>query len=366
MRLRDFGATIGTMPVGRFNAITDVEGVQVGHTTLVRGDGALVVGEGPVRTGVTAILPNGGRIFEDRVMASAFVLNGAGELSGVVQLIEWGLLETPIILTNTHSVGTSSEAVVRYMVERNGGIGSIHDVLIPVVGECDDSWLNDVSGHHVSQEDVWTALDNAAGGDVAEGSVGGGTGMITCDLNAGIGTSSRVVATPGGDFHVGVLVMSNFGVLEQLRLDGLPLGRFLESRIDLGERRRVNYGSIISVVATDAPMMPSQLTRLAKRSALGIGRAGSTALHGSGEIVLAFSTTNAVPRGESAFSHKIEFVAESHINPFYQASIEATEEAILNSLVSNETMVGRDGHIAHGLPHDELRAFLALSDNLYT
>lgn len=349
------------MPTGEFNAITDVTGVCVGHKTIIDGSGPLRVGQGPVRTGVTAILPNGGNIFQERVMASAFVLNGAGELSGVVQLMEWGLLETPIVLTNTHSVGTCSDAVVAYMVENQDGIGIDHDVVIPVVGECDDSWLNDVGGQHIGRSDVWHALDHATSGPVVEGSVGGGTGMITCDLKAGIGTSSRVVEVDGETYTVGVLVMSNFGTLDQLRLDGLPLGRFLQREMGEFSKRRKNYGSIISVVATDAPLLPSQLNRLAKRSALGIGRAGSTALHGSGEIVLAFSTSNSVPRGSRHAVHTVRTIAESHVDPFYQATVEATEEAILNALVAAETMEGRDGHVAPGLPHELLEKALETS-----
>ncbi|MFT5356320.1 MAG: D-aminopeptidase, partial [Polyangiales bacterium] len=224
-RARDLGIEIGSFMPGPLNAITDVAGVRVGHHTLISGEGTLEVGKGPVRTGVTAILPNGGDIFHHRVTGGAFVLNGAGELSGLTQVQEWGLIETPIILSNTLAVGACSEAVVQYMVGLNPGIGQEHDVVIPLVGECDDSWLNDAAGGHVQAEHVHAALNAAKSGAVTEGSVGGGTGMVTCDLKGGIGTSSRVVslADDACSFTVGVLVMSNFGVLEDLRIDGYPL-----------------------------------------------------------------------------------------------------------------------------------------------
>jgi D-aminopeptidase len=254
------------------------------------------MGRGPVRTGVTAILPNPVNIFEERVVGGGFILNGAGEVSGMTQLMEWGLMETPIFLTNTLSVGAVSDAAVKWMVEKYPGIGEMHDVIIPLVGECDDSWLNDIAGRHVKEQHVYEAISTASDGPVAEGSVGGGTGMITCDFKAGIGTSSRKLPEKLGGYTVGVLVMSNFGVMGQLRVGGLPIGEILEPRWGQLPRREQNYGSIIAVIATDAPLISHQLNRLAKRAALGVGRVGSTAMHGSGEIVLAFSTANMVPR----------------------------------------------------------------------
>ncbi len=230
VRARDLGISLGRFKPGKWNAITDVAGVRVGHSTLVRGSGALKVGKGPIRTGVTAILPNTTNIFEERVVGGGFVLNGAGEVSGMTQLLEWGLVETPIFLTNTLSVGAVSDAAVKWMVERYPGIGDEHDVIIPLVGECDDSWLNDIAGRHVKEEHVAEALRTASDGPVAEGNVGGGTGMITCDFKAGIGTSSRKLPESMGGYTVGVLVMSNFGVMHQLRVGGLPVGEVLDAR----------------------------------------------------------------------------------------------------------------------------------------
>ena len=361
-RLRDLGVKIGAYTPGPLNAITDVAGVMVGHHTLNYGEGTLHVGTGPVRTGVTAILPNGGDIFHHRVTGGVFVLNGAGELSGLTQVQEWGLIETPIILSNTLAVGACGEGVVQYMVERNPGIGQEHDVVIPVVGECDDSWLNDAAGAHVQAEHVHLALNAAKGGPVAEGSVGGGTGMVTCDLKGGIGTSSRVVSLSAGDhsFTIGVLVMSNFGILEDLRVDGYPLGRRLAMQNKEQNRRLADYGSIITVVATDAPLLPHQLVRLSKRAALGIGRTGSVAAHGSGEIVIAFSTANTLPRQVTDPIRRLGMLQDRFIDPLYRSVIDTTEEAILNAMVAAEPMVGRDGHQIDALPHDELRRLATL------
>lgn len=351
IRPRDLGLLLGRYGPGRFNAITDVTGVRVGHCTIVKGDpGPVQRGVGPVRTGVTAILPNAGNIFEERVVGSGFVLNGAGEVSGLTQVLEWGLIETPILLTNTLSVGDVSAATARHMVKRFPGIGREHDVVIPVVGECDDSWLNDIAGHHVHDEHVFRAIDGARAGRVAEGNVGGGTGMVTCDFKGGIGTSSRKLPPREGGFSVGVLVMSNFGRMEDLRIDGYPIGRMLAPRYAEVERRRSIYGSIIAVVATDAPLLPHQIGRLSKRVALGIGRVGSYAAHGSGEIVVGFSTANAVPRTTRTMVARIKFLLDTKMDPLYQAAIEATEEAILNALFMAEEMSGAEGHHAPALP----------------
>jgi D-aminopeptidase len=334
--------------------------VKVGHSTIIRGPaGPLRVGKGPVRTGVTAILPNPANVFEERVVAGGFILNGAGEVSGMTQLLEWGLLETPIFLTNTLSVGAVSDAAVKWMVERFPGIGDEHDVIIPIVGECDDSWLNDIAGRHVHEEHVTEALRTASDGPVAEGSVGGGTGMITCDFKAGIGTSSRKLPEALGGYTVGVLVMSNFGVMRQLRVGGLPVGEVLEARYRELPRRSKSYGSIIAVIATDAPLATHQLNRLAKRAALGIGRVGSTAMHGSGEIVLAFSTANQVPRETRKMVYRMKILLDQRLDPLYEAVIEATEEAILNALCAARDLDGANGNVSRALPLAEVKELVS-------
>jgi D-aminopeptidase len=360
-RARDLGIRLGRYKPGRWNALTDVAGVKVGHSTIIRGPaGRLKVGKGPVRTGVTAILPNSGNVFAERVVGGGFILNGAGEVSGMTQLLEWGLIETPIFLTNTLSVGAVSDAAVSWMVERFPGIGAEHDVIIPLVGECDDSWLNDIAGRHVRTEHVLEALRTASDGPVAEGSVGGGTGMITCDFKAGIGTSSRKLPEALGGYTVGVLVMSNFGVMRQLRVGGLPIGEVLEARYRSLPRRERDYGSIIAVIATDAPLSTHQLNRMAKRAALGIGRVGSTAMHGSGEIVLAFSTANQVPRETRKMVYRMKILLDQRLDPLYEAVIEATEEAILNALCMARDMEGANGNVSRALPLADVKEVVAL------
>jgi len=358
-RARDLGVPLGRFKPGRWNAITDVAGVKVGHSTIIRGAGPLKVGRGPVRTGVTCVLPNPANVFEERVVGGGFILNGAGEVSGMTQLMEWGLIETPIFLTNTLSVGAVSDAAVKWMVEKYPGIGGEHDVIIPLVGECDDSWLNDVAGRHVRDQHVYEAVTTANDGPVAEGSVGGGTGMITCDFKAGIGTSSRRLPERLGGYTVGVLVMSNFGVMRQLRVGGLPVGELLEERYGDLPRRQESYGSIIAVVATDAPLITHQLNRLAKRAALGIGRVGSTARHGSGEILLAFSTANKVPRETRKMVYRVKILLDERLDPLYEAVIEATEEAILNALCMARDMDGVNGNVCRALPLAEVRGLVA-------
>ena len=363
-RLRDLGFSIGRFPVGPWNAITDVAGVRVGHATLIEGDGPLVVGEGPVRTGVTAVLPNSD-IFGQRTVAGGFVLNGAGEVSGLTQVQEWGLLETPILLTNTMSVGKVSDAVVKWMTRKWPKIGNEEDVVIPLVGECDDSWLNDAVGRHVRSEHVYRAIDQAASGPVAEGSVGAGTGLITCDFKAGIGTSSRRVeiAGTGGDdgvaavYTVGVLVNSNFGVMRSLRVDGAPVGEVLEAAFG-DPRRERNAGSIITIIATDAPLLSPQLVRVCKRAALGIGRSGSFAAHGSGEIVVAFSTANIVPRAATRMTATLDVLLDEACDPLYEAVVECTEESIVNALCMADEMRGPTDHVAPALPLDRLADIL--------
>lgn len=352
-RLRDLGISIGRFPVGPHNAITDVGGVRVGHTTLVAGDGPLVVGKGPVRTGVTAIVPCDD-VYQHRILAGSYVLNGAGEVSGLTQVNEWGLLETPILLTNTMAVGKVSDAAVKWITRRNPGIGTESDVVIPLVGECDDSWLSDAVGRHVRSEHVYRAIEQASAGPVAEGSVGAGTGLVTCDFKAGIGSSSRRVPAGAGEHTLGVLVQSNFGVMRSLRVDGVPVGEALERELALGARRERNAGSIICLVATDAPLLPTQLARLAKRAALGLGRAGSFAAHGSGEIIVCFSTANKVPRRPQGLTAKLEVLLDQACNGLYEAVVECVEEAIVNALCMADEMRGQSGHVAPALPLDRL------------
>jgi len=358
VRARSIGLRLGKYPRGRYNAITDVPRVRVGHSTIISGEGELRAGEGPVRTGVTAILPNEGNIFAQRVVGSGFILNGAGEVSGLTQVTEWGLIETPILLTNTLSVGACSEAMVKYMVSQHPGIGIEQDVVIPVVGECDDSWLNDIGGRHVRYQHVEQAILSAASGTVAEGNVGGGTGMMTCDFKGGIGTSSRKLPQHLGGYVVGVLVMSNFGRMEDLRLDGVPVGRLLAPEFGQLPQRKESYGSIIVVVGTNAPLLPHQVGRLCKRAALGIGRVGSYAAHGSGEIVIGFSNANLVPRETRKMVYRMKILLDQRLDPLYQAVVEATEEAILNALFMAQTMEGHSGHVAPALPMRRVKEIL--------
>ena len=362
-RFRELGFAIGHLPCGPANAITDVPGVRVGHTTLIEGQGPLVVGQGPVRTGVTAILPPD-PIFSERVLAGSFVLNGAGEVSGLTQVDEWGLLETPILLTSTMSVGKVSDAAVKWMTRHFPGIGVEYDVIIPIVGECDDSWLNDAVGRHVRSEHVYRAIEQASGGPVTEGSVGAGTGLVTCDFKAGIGTSSRQVtltrsgSEPGPGCHVGVLAQSNFGIMRSLSVAGVPVGEILAPDFAEDGKRTRNAGSIICVVATDAPLLPGQISRLCKRAALGIGRVGSFAAHASGEIVIGFYTANKVPRATSGMTHAIEVLFDDACDGLYEAVVECTEEAIINALCMAEDMHGQSDHFAPALPLDDLADIL--------
>ena len=340
---------------GTFNAITDVPGVHVGHTTLIRGEGELRVGQGPVRTGVTVILPRAENL-ADPVFAGWFALNGNGEMTGTTWIEESGFLEGPISITNTHSVGTVRDAIIGYQVER--GV-AFQPWSLPVVAETYDGSLNDINGFHVTAEHVWAALERAATGPVAEGNVGGGTGMRCRGVKCGIGTSSRV--TKGASsYTVGVLVQANFGGARQLTIAGVPVGReLLGTRLaaTTGSPGQPDRGSIIIVVATDAPVLPQQLKRIARRAALGVARTGGTASNGSGDIFVAFSTAN-----EGAASARptaeVTLLSNSQISVLFQATVEATEEAIVNAMVAAETMVGRDGNRSEALPHDQLQEVL--------
>ncbi len=352
VRARELGLHLGRHRTGKLNAITDVTGVRIGHATIIQDASER---GGAARTGVTAILPHAGNIYQDRVAGGAFILNGAGEFSGLTQVVEWGLIETPILLTNTLAVGAVSAATVRQMVGANPSIGRDDDVVIPLVGECDDSWLNDVTAGYVTETHVREAIANAKDGPVPEGSVGGGTGMMTCDFKAGIGTSSRKLHEKDGGYTLGVLVMSNFGRMEDLIMGGLPIGAMLVPKYAEVRKRTQSFGSIIAIAATDAPLISHQLTRIAKRVALGIGRTGSYAAHGSGDIILAFSTANAIPRATRKMVYRMKILLDQRMDPLYEAVIEATEEAILNSLCMADAMTGVNGNFVPALPLDDVR-----------
>ncbi len=361
-RYRDLGLQVGLLPPGPLNAITDVDGVTVGVTTLIDGDGPLEVGRGPIRTGVTAIVPHPG-IGAEPLFAGSHTLNGNGEMTGLEWVRESGCLTTPIAITNTHSVGVIRDALVSYEIrgrERGPAFWSL-----PVVGETYDGALNDINGMHVGPEHLFAALDAATGGPVPEGNVGGGTGMICHDFKGGTGTASRVIEGRGDGWTVGVLVQANHGDRERLMVDGVHVGEAipygeLPSAWDQEEALgRAAEGSIIVVVATDAPLLPHQLERMAQRAGLGIARVGGGGGNSSGDIFLAFSTANA---GRMK-SHKtanpdealaVDMLPDASITPLFWGVIEATEEAILNALVAADTMVGRDGITAHALPHDRL------------
>lgn len=356
-RLRDLGIGIGRYPVGPFNAITDVPGVRVGHVTKHQGEGDLVPGVGPIRTGVTAVLPASGDVFTKRVFAGCYVLNGAGEVTGLSQIDEWGVCETPILLCNTMSVGRVADATVAWISGRHPTIGGDDDVVIPVVGECDDSYLNDAVGRHVTEQDVWTALETARTGPVAEGNVGAGTGMQSFDFSGGIGTSSRIVRIAGIDCVLGALVLSNFGNLENLRVDGVPIGELLESHYS-DIPRRGPAGSIIVLLCTDVPMVHRQLVRLARRGALAIGRCGGFVAHNSGEFIVAWSTANRVPRRRPHARYRAEMVLDTALDPLHEAAIDVVEEAIMNAICAGVPMTGQGGHHTPSLPVEKVKKLL--------
>jgi D-aminopeptidase len=344
VRLRDLGLSIGEYQPGPLNAITDVPGVKVGHSTLIEGSGRRKPGNGPVRTGVTVILPNDD-VYNKKIVSGGFILSGAGEVAGFTQVSEWGLIETPIALTNTLSVGRVSDSVIKWMAQKYPEIRDLQEVIIPVVGECDDSFLNDAVGLHIKPQHVFSALDSAKGDAVEEGAVGAGTGMITCDFKAGIGTSSRIIPLGGEHYTMGVLVLSNFGVMEHLRMDGFPIGRVLARSIPGNYNRRTSsYGSIIVVVATDMPLTAIQMNRLCRRAALGIGRVGSYGAHSSGEIILGFTTANVIPRQPPGPKVQFSMILDTFLDFAYKAVIETTEEAILNSLTMAVDMEGAGGN----------------------
>jgi D-aminopeptidase len=345
-RVRDLGISVGRIAPGQLNAITDVQGVRVGHVTIRRGEGKLRPGEGPVRTGVTAILPHGGDIWREKVPAATWVLNGTGEMTGSIWIATQGALEVPILLTNTMNVGRVMDGVVAYMLKHYPDIGIGDDVVAPTVAECDDSTLNDARGVHVSIEDTVRAIEDARAGPVEEGAVGAGTGMMAYGFKGGIGTSSRVLPSKYGGYTVGVLVNANMGSRRNLMVNGVPVGREItELRPQYSQD-----GSIIIVIATDAPLDHLKLERLASKASLGLARTGATSGHGSGDIFIAFSTGNRVPHYPKEREYTMRVVADAHLSPIFTAAEEATEEAILNALTMAITTVGRDGNTAHALP----------------
>lgn len=354
-RARELGLEVGTIDPGCKNSISDVKGVRVGHCTIVRGEGKLIPGKGPVRTGVTAVFPHTGNIYKEKVPAASFVMNGYGKSIGLVQVEEFGVLETPILLTSTLCTWKVADALVQYMLDRNEDIGVTTGSVNPVVMECNDSYLNDLRGRHVEAKHVMEALDKAS--ETFEmGSIGAGTGMVAFEFKGGIGTSSRVVDIEKEEFTVGSLVLTNFGRREDLTINGIPIGLLLKN---YGHRKlRKVKGSIIMLLATDAPLLHRQLKRLAKRAIIGLARAGGRSYNGSGDIVLSFSTGYTIPHyGKEKLD--IRVLKDSSLNPLFKAVSEAIEEAIIDSLFTSETMEGRDHHIVDALPVDEVLRILS-------
>ncbi len=357
-RARDLGVPFDGDP-GPLNAITDVAGVWVGHTTLIAGTGKLQPGVGPIRTGVTAVLPRGQESRSNPVFAAWFAQNGNGEMTGTAWLEESGFLEGPVMITNTHSVGVVRDATIQWRVAHGAADSTGYWWSLPVVAETWDGWLNDINGFHVKPEHAFHALDTAHGGAVEEGSVGGGTGMICNGYKGGIGTASRRLNAAAGGFTIGVLVQCNYGTRDTLRIAGIPVGReipapepyaFIPS--DVAE-----HGSIIVIVATDAPLLPHQLKRLAHRVTLGLGRNGSISGNESGDIFIAFSTANS---GAAAADRPadLKMLPNDALDPLFRATVEATEEAIVNAMVAAEDMTGADDHRVIAIPHEKLRAVL--------
>ena len=345
-RVRELGIKIGTLEPGPYNAITDVEGVRVGHKTIIKGKGKKAV-----RTGVTVIFPHNGNIYEENLFASYFNLNGWGEMTGVAEIENTGKLKTPIFLTGTYNVGIVYSAAVRYLSEINPKMGDSDEAVSPVVAECFDDFLSDTRSRQISEEDVIMAIKKAKSGPVEEGAVGGGTGMISFGFKGGIGTSSRKIKEK---YTVGVLVMANTGSRSELRIDGVPVGKEIRGfEYEYGKTK-----SIILVAATDAPLLPFQLKKIAKRVAMGLAQTGAISHTGSGDIILAFSTANKIPRNKPDLFQSIESVNDFWITPLYQATVEATQEAIINALTSARTTVGRDNNTVYGIPLDQVKQIM--------
>ena len=360
IRARDLGIPFDGNP-GKYNSITDVEGILVGHETIIEGDGNLIVGRGPVRTGVTSILPRG--MNYDPVFAGWYSLNGNGEMTGTTWVEESGFLEGPIMITNTHSVGVVRDAVIEWSY-KNKFFKTLYNIkdlfwILPVVAETYDGSLNDINGFHVKKEHAFNALNNAKGGIVGEGNVGGGTGMTCHGFKGGIGTSSRKIVLKEKEYTLGVLVQANYGNRNELTITGVPVGKEIKNllpKITFGEKQE-GLGSIIVIVATDAPFLPNQLKRLARRVPVGISRVGGFGSNGSGDIFITFSTANpgAFDREEIG---NINFLPNDLMNPFLNATGQATEEAIINALISAETMTGINNNTVYKLPHDRLKDIL--------
>ncbi|NLW17095.1 MAG: P1 family peptidase [Firmicutes bacterium] len=351
-RVRDIGLVLGELPTGPHNAITDVAGVRVGHATVSFGSGPLQPGRGPARTGVTAIIPQEGNCFLRKLEAAAYVINGFGKSIGLPQLQELGQLETPILLTSTLNAPKVADALISYMLLQSKDIGITTSTVNVVVGECNDGHLNDGQGRHVQEEHVWQALQSASGGPVAEGAGGAGTGRVAFGFKGGIGTASRVLTAEMGGFTVGALVLSNFGSRRHLTIAGVPVGRELAEY----KEEKPNDGSIMIIIATDAPLKSRQLLRLAKRAPFGLARTGGIASNGSGDFAIAFSTTLPQPHSSQPGERQDGGLLENGqlMTQLFQATIEAVEEAVLNSLFRAHTVVGRDDHVVPALPIDRV------------
>src|SRR5947207_6376470 len=364
VRARDLGVPFDGTP-GKLNSITDVPGVEVGYTTLISGDGKLETGKGPVRTGVTAIIPRGHDSLNDPVYAGCFSLNGNGEMTGTAWVEESGFLEGPIVITNTHSVGVARDAVIAWRIKHGAADTTGYWWSLPVVAETWDGWLNDINGFHVKAEHIAQALDSAHGGAIEEGSVGGGTGMICYEFKGGSGTASRVVSVavagggnPGAQkasraYTVGVFLQANFGRRPQLIIAGAPIGKEIP-----GEVYKQESGSCIAVVATDAPLLPNQLKRLARRVSLGLARTGTISGNGSGDLFIAFSTANPNVVNPDQVTHNVQTIPNDLMDPLFAGVVQATEEAVVNALIDNHSMTGRDNHRVDALPHDRLREIM--------
>lgn len=354
-RARDLGIPFEGTP-GKYNAITDVQGVEVGYKTLIEGGGKLVVGKGPVRTGVTAIFPKGKGSL-DRVFAAWFTLNGNGEMTGTTWVDESGCLGSPVLITNTHSVGIVRDAVIEWYTKKIKGSEYSGDISLPVVAETWDGFLNDINGFHVKKEHVFEAMESATSGPLKEGNVGGGTGMVVHQFKGGTGTSSRKLDVKDGGYTLGVLVQANYGRRNLLSIAGVPVGKEIADLLPLPGKADADQGSIIVVLATDAPLLPHQLERLVKRVSLGIGVMGGRGGNSSGDIFIAFSTANPDIKKEDGIVH-LEMLPNEKINPLFEAAAAATEEAIVNTMIAAETMEGVNGNKVYAIPQDRLIAVM--------
>ncbi|HEU5380646.1 MAG TPA: P1 family peptidase [Ktedonobacteraceae bacterium] len=361
MRARDAGIILGTMPTGPTNSIIDVAGVKVGHITVIRGRGALVRGIGPVRTGVTTLFPHEGNLFLAKVPAAAEVFNGYGKTIGLMQIAEFGQIETPILLTNTLNVGRVADALISWMIEQNPAIGVTTGNVNPVVCECNDGYLNDIGGRHIGAQEVRDALEKASRETLIEGNIGAGTGMRAYGFAGGIGTASRRLPQEYGGYTLGALILANFGRRADLTIAGIPVGQELEKVSQhLSSKAEPESGSVIVVLATDAPLDARQLGRLARRVPLGLARTGTHGGHGSGDLAIAFSTTERIPHDEKPLIHTVRVFNEQHpaLNDLFAAVVEVTEEAVINALFQAHSLDGRDGHFVEALPLEETSAIL--------